>query len=384
MAPASEGTGTAGTLPAPATAVSPIVDAPAPLASWMDVPSANRGQLHNELRAVGTAGSAVWAVGLYYDGTSDAPLIERFSGTSWKVVSNRSPSAKHAELDGVAGASPVSAWSVGRFEPALGQERTLVEHWNGIRWSIVSSPNRGAFHNELDAVVVRREDDVWAVGHSDRNSHNSNEALIEHWNGRKWAILHNALLPGAYGDLVAMATVPRSSGLWAVGEQRRAGISTTLIEHWNGHQWSVVPSPNYGRYPNVLTGVVAVSGNDAWAVGTYSNRLVPHAVIEHWNGRYWSLVRGPSEILHHYSLSAVTYAGGHRIIAVGQVFSGRTDRTLIIESNGRGWTVDQSADEGAGHNQLNAVVSTGDGAALAVGTYFDGRADRALVLTRRR
>ena len=372
---------TAGTLPTPSADNSTTTVANLPLVTWTPMPSANHGMLHNEFRGVGAAGSSAWAVGISFNGTSDQPLIERLVGRAWQAVANRSPGTKHAELDAVAGSSPKNVWSVGRFEPTQGQERTLAEHWDGARWSVVPSANRGIFHNELDSLIVRQTNDVWAVGHSDVNSHVTDEALIEHWNGRNWSIVASAPLPGWYSQLAAIATVPHSTILWAVGSQQRGRQSTTLIERWNGHGWSVVPSPNYGEYPNTLTGVVAVSSDDAWAVGTYFYRLVPHAVIEHWNGTYWSLVRGPLEILHHYSLSGVTAVSARRIIAVGQVFSGRSDRTLVIESNGSSWTVDKSADAGVGHNQLNAITSDTLGVVLAVGSYFDGRADRTLALT---
>jgi hypothetical protein len=32
-------------------------------------------------------------------------------------------------------------------------DRTLVEHWNGVKWSVVASPDVGNHHNELDGVT---------------------------------------------------------------------------------------------------------------------------------------------------------------------------------------------------------------------------------------
>lgn len=47
----------------------------------------------------------------------------------------------------------------------------------------------------------------------------------------------------------------------------------TLILHWNGSAWSVVPSPNPGGLnageASVLYGVVALSAHDVQAVGYY-------------------------------------------------------------------------------------------------------------------
>ena len=42
----------------------------------------------------------------------------------------------------------------------------------------------------------------------------------------------------------------------------------TLVEHWNGSEWTVVPTPN--PYPaDGLYGIAAVSANDVWAVGSW-------------------------------------------------------------------------------------------------------------------
>jgi hypothetical protein len=48
-------------------------------------------------------------------------------------------------------------------------------------------------------------------------------------------------------------------------------VYQTLTEHWNGSQWSIVSSPNSGKYSNELYGVVAVSANNIWAAGYNDN-----------------------------------------------------------------------------------------------------------------
>jgi hypothetical protein len=44
---------------------------------------------------------------------------------------------------------------------------TLIEHFNGTKWSIVSSPNQGAGANRLLAVTVNGSTSLWAVGSFD-------------------------------------------------------------------------------------------------------------------------------------------------------------------------------------------------------------------------
>jgi hypothetical protein len=88
---------------------------------------------------------------------------------------------------------------------------------------------------------------------------------------------------------------------WAVGTRSRgtcAGEDCTLTEHWNGHTWSAVRSPNPGRRYDELSGVSALSGQDAWAVGAQGRGPGAQVggfapLILHWDGRAWSAVPAP-------------------------------------------------------------------------------------------
>ena len=71
-------------------------------------------------------------------------------------------------------------------------------------------------------------------------------------------------------------------GLWGI---TTTALHQTLVEHWNGSAWSVVPSPNVGgSYDNALYGVAAVSANDVWAVGHDGDPITGQTLVEHWNG----------------------------------------------------------------------------------------------------
>jgi len=62
--------------------------------------------------------------------------------------------------------------------------------------------------------------------------------------------------------------------------------SKTLIEHWNGAQWSIVQSQGTGG----LSGVAAIASNDVWAVGAISGNNI-QALTEHWSGGSCSCAR---------------------------------------------------------------------------------------------
>src|SRR5947207_1216403 len=101
----------------------------------------------------------------------------------------------------------------------------------------------------------------------------------------------------------------------------------TLIEHWDGRSWSVVPSANFieGTWRiNALTAVDGNAADDVWAVGwtvEESDRrgaAGARALIEHWNGSTWSLVTAPSTNSNQVLLNDIAVLGSDDVWAVGQ------------------------------------------------------------------
>jgi hypothetical protein len=65
------------------------------------------------------------------------------------------------------------------------------------------------------------------------------------------------------------------------------GEYLALAEHWNGHKWTIVASPDpAGATECELVGMTSISPTDAWAVGYWDST---NAVVEHWNGHKWRL-----------------------------------------------------------------------------------------------
>ncbi len=135
-------------------------------------------------------------------------------------------------------------------------------------WSVVQSPNATPGNNELHAVASVSANDVWAVGTSENNLGNT-PTLIEHWNGTAWSIVPSPSPDGAFNDLFGVAAVS-TSDVWAVGDSG----SGTLIEQWNGSSWSVVSSPNPGSGSSPgdsLRGAAAdPNSGQTWAVGQFT------------------------------------------------------------------------------------------------------------------
>jgi hypothetical protein len=169
---------------------------------------------------------------------------------------------------------PGDVWIVGTYlDSANGRNETFSEHFNGTAWSVVpmppvSSSNPNAFYH-FNAIKANSPRDVWAVGDSGvTDVPSSQTTLIEHFNGTAWSIVPSPS-PGSIDVLSGVTTSNASNNVWAVGADVPAGqsVGQTLTLNWNGTAWNVVASPNTGSTDTV--GAVATNPGAAivWAVG---------------------------------------------------------------------------------------------------------------------
>jgi hypothetical protein len=83
-------------------------------------------------------------------------------------VSTPSPGTEDNELAEVAALAANDVWAVGNTEDMGGFNRTLVEHWNGTAWSVISSPNASNYSNYLNSITAAGPNELLAVGRSDQ------------------------------------------------------------------------------------------------------------------------------------------------------------------------------------------------------------------------
>jgi hypothetical protein len=167
-------------------------------------------------------------------------LEERSLLTSGLVVVP-SPVVAGGSLFGVAAIAHNDIWGVGTFttvDPTFGTlvNETLAEHFNGSTWSVVSTPSPSTRGNELLSAAAAAGNDVWAVGFAFGSANpDFGESLIEHWNGSSWSVVSS---PTATVESMILygVTAVLSNDVWAVGGNNGAA----LVEHWNGTSWSSV------------------------------------------------------------------------------------------------------------------------------------------------
>nr|BFE99364.1 hypothetical protein GCM10020241_10400 [Streptoalloteichus tenebrarius] len=103
------------------------------------------------------------------------------------------------------------------------------------------------------------------------------------------------LTPQGVGtDLAGVAGWSRND-VWAVGTRSGQDDATwTHAQHWDGREWTVVPSPSPGAWRNELHSVAASGPHDVWAVGGTVDRTVGNRpLLLHWDGRAWAAVPTP-------------------------------------------------------------------------------------------
>lgn len=247
----------------------------------------------------------IWAVGAVLGQRVQQALIEHWDGTAWKVV----PSPVPGNLSGVTAAAANEVWAVGStFNTATQTNKVLIIHWEGKGWKVIPGINPGTDDNVLNGVTAITAHNIWAVGYSTSASHSgptpktvsnlSTQTLVEHWNGKKWTKVTSPSPATATNTLNAVAAVT-STDIWAVGQQAPQGDGPlqTLIERWNGKMWRLVNSPNAGAAGGALKGVAVINKDNVWAVGVsaaFQSSSSFRTLIEHWNGKSWKIDPSPN------------------------------------------------------------------------------------------
>ena len=302
--------------------------------TWSVIQSPNPGPSDNALGAIAAVSSNdVWAVGEYLrTGASDITqtLTEHWNGTNWIYVPSPNVGALGNTFYGVSARSSNDAWAVGFYRSGgdSNATSTLVEHWNGQQWQVVSSPNPGSTGNLLYGISAVSANNIWAVGQYFNTS--PDQGLVEHWNGTRWNVVNTPDTGTASNALFAVSA--SSASTWSVGRiESDITPSTTLTEQWNGATWNIAFSPSAGPSDNNLYGVTGIASNDAWAAGNYINKAGnARTLIEHWDGSQWTIAPSPSPGPGGDNiLGGIVAVSAHDIWAVGGYDNGGSTHTLI-------------------------------------------------------
>ena len=349
----------------------------APTWTLVSVPNASGRDFTvlNDISCV--AANSCTAVGYAFTAGAGAgrSVIESWNGTAWSLVSSPTIGTGANSLFGVACVSTASCKAVGAYWDKANNSHTLIESWNGRAWSARSGPSPGTMTNQLLGVSCASASSCHAVGYS-ANSINvhrvlNERTLVESWNGHSWSVVPSPN-PGSGNDQLNDVACVSPKSCTAVGNSLTStgNENRTLVESWNGHTWSFVSSPNRGAF-GALNGVSCVSAKACQAVGNYvtsTNQSVATTkpLNESWNGRAWSLLASPGLA---GGLEDVSCVSAKVCSAVGE-----TGTVTLVESwNGGAWSIvpspNQGNNDGISSNALSGVSCLSPTSCRAIGTW---------------
>lgn len=275
---------------------------------------------------------------------------------------------------GVSASGPTDAWSVGIDDVTF--RRPLAEHWDGRRWRAVRVPQPPGRQAWFHGVFQLTPTDVWAVGESS-NADSQTEGertLIEHYDGSAWTIVPspNPAHGTRSANILTSVSGTGPEDIWAAGYDFDPATETIefLLEHWDGSSWTASPSPTPPGGLDVAWGITAISPDDVWAVGDSALQVTRAA---HWDGNAWTIVPTPS--LHDginptnllTGATAISsndvWASGYEGNANNQNFS----KPYMVHWNGSKWTLTILPNRGGEGSLLRGTVALNSSDVWAVG-----------------
>jgi len=303
---------------------------------WSIVGSPNpSGAADSSLNSVScTSPTHCFAVGTWYRDPAKAgePLIERYSTVEnvlkWRVVPSPHPSfAADGSLRGVWCTSATNCHAVGSYSPKNTSFRSeaLAERWNGTRWAPVASPKSGAVFSGLDGVTCTSARNCFAVGYFYNGGAASGPARILRWGlpGPAWREVN---APGS-GSLMSVSCASPTYCV-AVGSYSIIGSTLAVIEEYSKvndvQQWRMVSGNGPPAYVGGLSGVSCSSPTFCIAVGSRGDG---GTLLEQWDGSQWSTVTNSPP--KQSRLAGVTCTSDTNCFAVGAYTWFNTQRTFV-------------------------------------------------------
>jgi hypothetical protein len=302
------------------------------------VPTPNQNPNSELFAASSSSPNDIWAVGqstIHFDGTTwtafPAPMIK---------------GDNNSFLQGVVAISPTLAWAAGNVTDGA-HPGQVIERWDGSKWSLFPGPKFGKKDRaDVFAMTSSSANDVWAIGSLVNLGTGSVSPLFEHWNGTAWT----ATTGESSNEFLFGASADAANDAWAVGFNGSDNIETSAM-HWDGTNWKRVATPNVGEGTNKLNAVLALAPNDVWAVG-FSTTVAPPkeaaklTLIEHFDGTKWAVVPspnvGPNSANQSNRLLGLTANSANDIWAFGSYFAADGSghqMTLLLHGDGTSWTI---------------------------------------------
>src|SRR6266496_3883736 len=97
-----------------------------------------------------------------------------------------------------------------------GRTGTYLEHWDGTSWTVVDTPNHGkGTGDEVHDIAALGPNNVWAVGVWVGGE--LPQPFVLHWNGVRWSMPSTPSIPLSSG-FDGVSGLPGTKTVWGVGD----------------------------------------------------------------------------------------------------------------------------------------------------------------------
>jgi len=332
--------------------------------AWAAMSTPNIANTDSSLSRIACASATLcFAVGTAGNGpVTPRTLVEQWDGTSWTIVASPNPSGTNLFpfLTDVACPSATACYAVGNYTQGR-TEKTIIERWDGAKWSMVTSPD---VEGDITGLACPTAANCFAVGPAQKGSNGALHSVALRGGTGSWStVAYGADEPGR--DIIRDVACASPSTCFAVGYN--GSKNPVTIEQWNGTAWTnlTVPQPSL---PDSTLSDVACAGTVCFAVG-HSEAPLGHptnALIARQTPSGWKVVTSPSpkggQLVTLTGISCPTptlcFAAGHS-----------DQKTLIERWNGKAWSIVPSPNNPQWGGQLTDVSCASAKFCFAVGSF---------------
>jgi hypothetical protein len=217
------------------------------------------------------------------------------NGTTWREIpAPRVAGARNSEFGALACFNARNCMAVGSYQKRLGHSIPFAARWHNGRWQLLATPAvRGQILTLFQSISCPAATLCIAVGNTeDSTSHRYYHAFAEVWSNGKW---HVSTLRAAPSLFIGVSC-PARNRCFASGYTfpSPTTYSRALLETWNGQRWATQhaiqgPAPTSG---GALMHVSCASRTDCEAVGYRFNPSTSNStqtLAEKWTGSHWTL-----------------------------------------------------------------------------------------------
>ena len=191
------------------------------------------------------------------------------------------------------------------------------------------TPRSGLQPLQRNAISADSANDIWVVGSTFSAASDTIAPETLHYNGTTWTVVSVAQ-PSENSASLAAVTALSPTNVWAVGEDLGAGTAiggNTLIEHYNGTAWKIVPSPTPASFHRLSGAPAARRTTSTSSTSTYPASMAARYSSDDpaLNGTTWSVDN--SGAFTGSLFAAATFAGSSMEWAMGV---GSSNQGLVL------------------------------------------------------